>query len=57
MQTDIFNIADEATVTPEPDIYECDDCGELFTPEQVAAIKDCPDCIDGKLQPKFLPEL
>ena len=57
MQTDIFDIADEAKAAPEPDIYECDNCGELFTPEQVANIKNCPDCIDSVLQPKFLPEL
>lgn len=102
MQTDIFDIADEAKPTPEPDIYECDNCGELFTPEQFADItandlvvmwceeceqsylaneawadkracpecgnqnsgerverlpvNGCPDCIQGELQPKHLPE-
>jgi formylmethanofuran dehydrogenase subunit E len=57
MQVDIFSTEDKKAVVP--DIYECDDCGEIFTPEQVAArgVKDCPDCIDGELQPKYLPEL
>lgn len=45
MQTNIFDIADEATVTPKPDFYECDDCGFVFSPEDTATFTAMDLCV------------